>query len=356
MGWIQDASSTIRGNPKPLNTQNPLDRTGAWWDKTTGKRGEKQNQEELEAASGKATKEQYGFSDQMQTAEQANLDRMKGYSTSYQNSIRGVMGEEDAKNAMTLQQAQDPNNKVAQDFRNMYNTEAQNQGQQGLADVGVMQSLGAQAFSGKLGGGVPMTGGQLQALMAQNQNQAGQAFANVQRQKQSLRDQGLAQGIMQTQAAWERGQQSKDRYTSGVKDIYNNQSGLSGMESDVSTGNTQRRAAIAGGATAADMARISAQIQNNAMGRQQVMGGIVSAVGPWSGAQGIGTGMAQTGSQAQYGQQQPAGQGTAGGAQAFGGLMSMMGNKNQPTAQQQPQQQPQQYNQYQGWNNQYGGR
>lgn len=155
----------------------------------------------------------------------AQRDTSKTYSNDIQPRLKDLMerSQKNSAGAMSLQDAMDPNNKVAQSTRDLYNkqagdqrgeynaegqnlrdlynkqgsnvqglyeTQAQGEGKKGLADVGVLSALGMQNMAGQLGG-VPMTGGQMAALMGQNQAQSGAAYGQTQRRLQALRDQGL---------------------------------------------------------------------------------------------------------------------------------------------------------------------
>lgn len=153
--------------------------------------------------------------------------------------------------AMSLQEAGDPNNKVASSVRNMFNEEGANarnaynaeglaqqdifnrQGSnaqnQGLAASGVLGSLGAQNAATAFGAGGPMSVGQQQALFAASQGQAGQAFARAQQQMSDLRQQGLvantglrSRGLDQSQGLRTQGlgagmQASSDQYGRGER-------------------------------------------------------------------------------------------------------------------------------------------
>lgn len=196
----------------------------------------------------------------MYEAEQAGLGRMK-------DPALGI--EADAKGRMTEAQARDPNNPVAVAFRQFYEQQAGTEGKQGLADVGVMQSLGAQAFGSQLGGGAPMSTGQMQGLMAQNQNQAGQAFSNVQKRMQALRDQGVAQGWSQTENAYNRGIGALDRYGS-----------LSQMETDIGTGHQQRLSSLTSGKSSAYQQLLAQQAQAKAAQQAALLGTIGGAMTP----------------------------------------------------------------------------
>lgn len=172
----------------------------------------------------------------------------------YQNSIMPNMMNnlENANNqyntvnkqAMSLQQLQDPNNQVAQDTRNLYGQQAntgaarydadiQGARNQGLADYGVLASLGAQATAGQLAG-APRTGAQMQAMGAQNQAQASEAYNSAQKQMRGLQDQqrvyreqlesrGLEAGREDSKGAYDRGQSAlnnaMDRQSARVADL-----------------------------------------------------------------------------------------------------------------------------------------
>ncbi len=220
---------------------------------------------------------------------QQELDRLAGQAGTdqgnatamYKNTISPQLqslmdrGKTEAGSAMTLQQAMDPNNAVAAGTRKLYNDtgasqrasysaqgaaqraaynaegdtqrkdyndqganvqkqyeqQAQNEGKQGLADVGVMGALGMQNMAGQLGG-VPMTGGQLQALMGSNMAQAGSAYAGTQKRQQSLRDSGIQGNIGLQNTGLGR---SSDLRTSGLgREADMNNMGL-GRESDLQT-------------------------------------------------------------------------------------------------------------------------
>lgn len=210
----------------------------------------RQGQEELAKAEGTIAPQmsQMGtISGQMEPYEQAWAGHRQAAEEQYQGLVQGMMNDArkqgqdaravytntispnlmsimegakgEAANAMTLQQAQDPNNPVAQAFRQFYDKQAAGTQQAGMATAGTMQALGAQALAGQIGGGMPVTGGQLQALQAGYGAQAGQAMAQTQQQMERLRQQGLEQGWLQTQAAYDRGQGAKDRYRQGLGDI-----------------------------------------------------------------------------------------------------------------------------------------
>ena len=168
---------------------------------------------------------EFGYQQQLggllKEAETAGEDARKVYTNTVQPNLKNILddSQREAASAMTLEQSMDPNNSVAASFRNFYDQQAQGARQAGMADVGVMQALGAQAFGGQMGAGGPMTGGQMAAMMGQNQSQAGMAMANTQRRVQDLRDQGIAEGWRQTDTAYGRGQDAKDRYRQSVGDV-----------------------------------------------------------------------------------------------------------------------------------------
>lgn len=172
-------------------------------------------------------------------------DQAKNAQTNYSNVLAPNMQSyldragSEARGAMSLSEAGDINNKYIQDTTKLYDQRAANEGRRGLADTGVLQSLGAQATATQLGGaGLPMTGGQLIALQGANQSQAGQAYANVQKRMAALRDQGLETGMKRSDMQYERGQGAVDRYGKGINqasDLGINQNRLmSGLRGEAS--------------------------------------------------------------------------------------------------------------------------
>lgn len=177
-------------------------------------------------------------------------DASRVYKGTIQPEMRSSL--EDAKvyqqgvdqQAMTLAQMQDPNNIVQQGYRDLYNKQGQagfeqfqqdiaGTRQQGLADFGVLSNLGAQA-AGQQMAGMPVTGGQMAAIMAQQGRQASEAYAGVQQRMRGLQDQarayqlgmqgqGLEAGRQESGQAYERGRAAKesamDRTASRIADI-----------------------------------------------------------------------------------------------------------------------------------------
>jgi hypothetical protein len=145
----------------------------------------------------------------------------------------------EADSAMSLRDYMDPNNRVQSAYRDLYNkegasmrgryeTQAQNEQRQGVADYGVLSSLGAQAAANQSVG--PMTVGQQMANMAVANRQAGEAFANTQRRMQLLRDygmqgedalrgQGLAAGERASDKAYEAGRLSREDLSRRMADF-----------------------------------------------------------------------------------------------------------------------------------------
>jgi hypothetical protein len=171
-----------------------------------------------------ANDEAYGkrVSDLMSEAKNSSTDASIVYNRlGSEYSQQQERANREAESAMSLGDYMNQNNAVNQQTRGIYNDEANLQRGQfdaeaerqrgqyndegvyqqqfydkqatgetrrGQADFGVLSALGAQAAGNTMG---PMTVGQQMALMAQNQRQAGEAYANTQRRVQNLRDQGL---------------------------------------------------------------------------------------------------------------------------------------------------------------------
>lgn len=127
--------------------------------------------------------------------------------------MTGQMDDADlqAKSAMTLQDYMNPDNKVAQDTRALYERQAQGEQNRGYADYGVLASLGSQSAANSMSGMGPMSLGQQMAYIGQGQGQAGEAYAAAQRRVQGLRDQGLQAGFDQSDKMYQAGQGAKDR-------------------------------------------------------------------------------------------------------------------------------------------------
>lgn len=145
--------------------------------------------------------------DLMNEAEGQAKDAQSNYSNTIQPRMKSIMEDygNQASQAMSLKDAGDMNNSVQQGVRGFYENQAQGEGRQGLADVGVLSALGAQATAGQMGTGMPMTGSQLGVLSGQNMAQAGSAYGKTQQRIQSLRDQGIQQGLAQSNAQYDRG-------------------------------------------------------------------------------------------------------------------------------------------------------
>jgi hypothetical protein len=161
------------------------------------------------------------FSDE--AANQANNAEVT-YKNNIQPRLQDIMStaQSESGGAMSLKDAGDPNNSVNKAWRGMYEGQAQGVGKQALADVGVMNSLGAQATANQLGGmGGAIGTNQLLALQGQNMGQSGQAYARAQQQMQSLREQGLEAGRQESNSQYNRGQGAKDRYAGSVADYAN---------------------------------------------------------------------------------------------------------------------------------------
>lgn len=142
------------------------------------------------------------------------------YDTSVAPNQKDLMeaAMKNAKGAMTLEEAMDPDNEVAAGIRNLYNKQGLAARQQGLTDAGILAAMGAQATAGQLGGMPVFTGSNLATLNAQNQSQSAQAFAAAQKRMMDLQEQGLGKGIEQSNAMYDRGQLAQDSASQRVSD------------------------------------------------------------------------------------------------------------------------------------------
>ncbi len=247
---------------------------------------------------------------------QGDLDKLRGeiegsqqdskntYSNQIQPRLKNLMesAQKNSAGAMSLQDAMDPNNAVATKTRQLYAQQAQNESKAGLADTATLQALGMQNMAGQMGN-VPMSGGQLQALMGANQAQSGAAFARTQKRTQDLQDQGLKMGYDRSDLAYDQGRQANTDYNNAIGNYesgadrqssrdadyrtqrgnnlgqgYNLQQSMNDATRAVGQGKTQRDMAIynthMGGKqanVASDIAGINA---NNAANASMVTGGL----------------------------------------------------------------------------------
>lgn len=156
-------------------------------------------------------------------AELSRKDSQKTYSNDIQPRMKDLMetAQNNASSAMSLKDSMDPNNSVATSTRKLYSDQAQNEGKAGLAGAATLQALGAQNFGTQLGGAGPMTGGQMAALMGQNQAASSAAYGNTQKRMQDLQDQGLTQGFARSDLAYNNGQKAQQAYGQSVNNYQN---------------------------------------------------------------------------------------------------------------------------------------
>jgi hypothetical protein len=291
-----DAKNTAQGNGDLKTNTNAIYGYGVGnaiagapseWDKITGEAGAADSANDLSNSQAAGMAQQMGYSNQMNDVAQANVNKMAGITNTYTQGIQGLLGKEDTQNAMTLQQAQDPNNPVAKAFQGMYNQQAANSQNAGTANVGVMQALGAQALGNQMGNGVPMSGANMQALLAGNQAQAGQAMANVQNQYSDLRNQGIQQGILQTQNAYNRGQQAIGTSNQLQGELYGANSAQQTLGTNANMQNLQRQAGIQGGYMGQVEAAQAQQAANAAQGAIGTASSAANILLPWTGAGGM---------------------------------------------------------------------
>ncbi len=393
MGYLQEASNKIPGGKVVKRgggvVGGAVQKGGDWWGKVSGREGQREDSaayQESVGAQSEATKgilegmkkddsDFYNQSNDLWNAYQPEYLRQgikdreginklktdatsqaKDASATYTNTIRPELmnamedSKKQASQAMSLKDAGDPNNAVHKAVRGMYDTQAQGVGRQGLADAGVLASLGAQAMQGQMSGG-PMTGGQMQALQGANMSQSGQAFARAQQRMNDLRQQGIDRGFSESAAQYDRGTDARDRYSGSIMNIQNaqgaNQSQQQGYRGEIGGYNQQlsaqqigeldRNMGARGGLNALQYGQKQGQ-QSRELGRLGDMYG--------GQQQGIAGRMAQSGAQTsgmigmlgQVGGSAAGGYfGGAGGAAAGGQAGKQLGNGSESQA---PQGQP----------------
>lgn len=147
-------------------------------------------------------------------------DAQTTYSNDILPALQNALGKHktNADSAMTLNEAMDPNNKLATSIRDLYDNLGQRERQRGQQDYGVLSALGAQA-AGQQFGQLPMTSGQMGQIYGRNQAQAGDAYARAQNRMYDLQQQGITRGFEDTKHWYDKGQQSIDKYGQSAKDI-----------------------------------------------------------------------------------------------------------------------------------------
>lgn len=156
---------------------------------------------------------------QAESLEQARSAKAT-YSNDIQPRLKSSMedAQREAGYAMSLKDAGDPNNAVHKAVRGMYDQQAQGVQKQGVADYGVLSALGAQATQNVMGSGGPMTGAQFQLAQANNQRQAGEAYARAQQRMDALKQQGIERGFEESDRQYQRGEGARDRYRQSIGD------------------------------------------------------------------------------------------------------------------------------------------
>lgn len=265
-----------------------MDLPGATQDAKGGSAARKASAEDQAA---QKAQQQYqsgqGYNAQLDTEGQKYLSQMdaahQDASNTYSNSIRPNLqnlmerAKSDTDNSMTLQQAMDPNNAVASGVRQQYETQAQNEGRQGLQAASTLSSLGMQNMAGQMGSMGPLSGGQLAAMMGQTQGQSAAAFANTQQREQSLRDTGLQQGYAQSQNAYNEGLDAQSRlgattgnYEAAAGRQRSLDEGNYGLHNAMNDQSILRNQALDTSKLGGDMSSINAQIaQANAQQQSQ---------------------------------------------------------------------------------------
>lgn len=180
----------------------------------------------LGEASGLLSQYQTKINDLSAQATNQASDATDTYTNTILPELKNVMGtaKTNASQAMSLEQAGDPNNPVMKAVRDLYNKQGQQARLQGQQDFGVLSALGAQSAQGQFGAaGNPMTAGQMGQIYAANQGQAGNAYAKAQQRMYDLQQQGIDKGFDQSNQIYQFGQQAQDRYGNSIKDIQNSQ-------------------------------------------------------------------------------------------------------------------------------------
>lgn len=282
-------------------------------------------------------------------------DARKTYSNDIQPRMKGIMekAQQQAGQAMSLEDAGNVNNSVHRGVRDLYDQQAQGVQNQSVADYGVLSALGAQATQNTMGAAGPMTGAQTQLLSAGNQSQAGVAYQKAQQRVQSLREQGIDRGFQESDRQYQRGVDATERYGRTVGDYEgamdrNNQREQGYRDQDMNfasdrfgsqRGMAQEQLGIEQGIRNRDLGAIN---QDYARKQGAVANDIAAADAQNAAKRGILGGVLQGGATAAgayYGGAEGAKAGASAGGGIAGGMQAGAGSGYQapPRAQQQPQ-------------------
>jgi hypothetical protein len=341
MSVFSDAKSRASNQQKKFSTSDPTGSLKESFDPGGVGRSLGKTSPYDRSGNKKYTDESNRLNEQEYSKIQEELGKMGGYDKTYYKDMSKWSGDyiknttnlksqaegqnkialDEASHAMSLQDAGDPNNKVQQAVRALYDKQAQGVRKQSLQDVGVLNALGAQATAGQLGSaGAPTTGAQLQLLNSNNMAQSGAAYARAQQQMQSLREQGLDRGFSESAAQYDRGQRAIDR-TQNLRaeignydnNIFGTQGNLSGLKHGLDTAGSQRQLGAQGAYYDARQGNVNAQMQNYNAQKDVFQSGVNTYMPPYTGPYGGGGG-----GTAAAAQQKPAAQPTTGQAPNYG--------------------------------------
>lgn len=171
-----------------------------------------------------------------ESAQQAT-DANEVYSSSIKPTFMNLMERNQnlMDQAPDIATAADPNSQIKSNIRDFYDEQAQGVGKRGMQSAGVLQAMGNQSLANQLGSMGPQNIGVMQALQAGNQAQAGQAFAQTQRQMDDIRREA-------ENRAWEQSGLAYDRGVMASRDLQGNVQGLQGAQTQNLANNAASRA------------------------------------------------------------------------------------------------------------------
>lgn len=168
-----------------------------------------------------------GYQNKIKELEDQAKSQANDASQTYTNTIfpemknAMEMAKQNASQAMSLEEAGDPNNKVQRAVRDLYDQLGQDVRRQGHQDFGILSALGSQGAAQQFGAAGPMTAGMQGQIYARGQEQAGNAYAKAQQRMFDLQQQGINRGFDQSNWLYEQGQRAGDTYRGSIKDLQN---------------------------------------------------------------------------------------------------------------------------------------
>ena len=156
----------------------------------------------------------------LKEAEGQATDARKVYQNSIQPAQKNNMeiAQRNAMGAMTLADAQDPNNALQSGIRGYFNDQSQGAMRQGMQSAGVADAFAAQEAEMGNQSGAPQTGAQQQARYANATQQANRVRGNTMAKAAAIQDQGIQTAQAANDEMYNQGLRAQDEAAGAAAD------------------------------------------------------------------------------------------------------------------------------------------